>query len=116
MPDRDTNFYTAYEVKGLIPESHVEQKSKLTYLLIYKTKYSRPQAYQVFCQVVEYIHSALFLTIIINDITDVSNQEDVVIYFVWVDDVLERHEYFVGLQDGLCRSYSSSSYNTECPA
>ena len=35
--------------------------------------------------------------IMIDETTYVSNQEQVVICFRWVDDALERHEEFIGL-------------------
>lgn len=43
------------------------------------------------------ISVAPFLTIMIDETTDVSNKEQVVICFRWVDQSLEAHEEFIGL-------------------
>ena len=56
----------------------------------------KTMALQVLRQVVESIQSAPFLTIMINETTDVSNKEQVVVCFRWVDN-LEPHEEFIGL-------------------
>ena len=48
-------------------------------------------------QVVEMISVAPFLTIMIDETTDVSNKEQVVICFRWVSQLLEAHEEFIGL-------------------
>ena len=48
-------------------------------------------------QVVESICSAPFLTIMVDETTDVSNAEQVVVCFRWVDSNLEPHEEFIGL-------------------
>ena len=45
-------------------------------------------------QVVEMISVALFLTIMVDEMTDISNKEQVVICFCWVDQLLEA---FIGL-------------------
>ena len=44
-----------------------------------------------------YMCTAPFLTIIVDDSTDVSNKEQVVICFQWVDSSLGAHEELVGL-------------------
>ena len=43
------------------------------------------------------IFASPFLTIKIDETTDVSNKEQVVICFWWVDQSLEAHEEFIGL-------------------
>ena len=57
----------------------------------------KTMALQVLRQVMESIHSAPFLTIMIDETTDVSNKEQVVICFRWVDKMLEAHEEFIGV-------------------
>lgn len=54
-------------------------------------------ALQVLRQVAELLHVASFVTIMVDESTDISNKEQVVICFRWVDDNLEAHEEFVGL-------------------
>ena len=44
--------------------------------------------------VVESVRSLPFLTIMVDETTDASNKEQVVICFRWVDDKLEGHEEF----------------------
>ena len=43
------------------------------------------------------LQSVPFLTVMVDETTDVSNKEQVVICFRWVDKKLEAHEEFVGL-------------------
>ena len=43
------------------------------------------------------IHSAPFLSIMIDETTDISNKEQVVVCLRWVDKALEAHEEFIGL-------------------
>ena len=45
------------------------------------------------------IHSAPFLSIMIDETTDVSNKEQVVVCLRWVDTLLQAHEEFIGVQD-----------------
>ena len=47
-------------------------------------------------QVVESLKTASFLTIMVDETTDVSNKEQVVVCFRWVDSNLESHEEIVG--------------------
>ena len=57
----------------------------------------KTMAMQVLRSVVESVRSVPFLTIMVDETTDVSNKEQVVICFRWVDDKLEGHEEFIGL-------------------
>ncbi len=96
----DSNFLQLMKLRG-------EDDSRITGWLEKKTKkYTAPDmqneilktmALQVLRQVVESIHSAPFLTLMIDETTDVSNIEQVVICFRWVDSNLESHEEFIGL-------------------
>ena len=45
------------------------------------------------------IQSAPFISIMIDETTDESNKEQVVICFRWVDDELDVHEDFIGLYE-----------------
>lgn len=46
------------------------------------------------------LQSSPFLTLMMDETTDVSNTEQVVIVFRWVSDLLEVHEEFLGLYQG----------------
>ena len=54
-------------------------------------------ALQVLCKVATSIHSAPFLSIMVDETTDVSNKEQVIICFRWVDCKLQSHKEFTGL-------------------
>ena len=43
-------------------------------------------------------HSIPFYSIVVDDTTDSSNREQIVICFRWVDNSLNAHEEFIGLQ------------------
>ena len=61
-------------------------------------KFLRPcMAMQVLRSIVESPRSVPFLTIMVDETTDISNKEQVVICFRWVDDKLESHEEFAGM-------------------
>lgn len=57
----------------------------------------KTMALLVLRQVVESICSAPFLSLMVDETTDVSNREQVVVCFRWVDRNLEPHEEFIGL-------------------
>ena len=59
----------------------------------------REMALQVLRQVIASVQAAQFFTIMVDETTDVSNNEQVVICFQWVDGELEAHEEFVGLYE-----------------
>ena len=98
--ESDSNFLQLMKLRG-------EDDSRIVDWLKKKTdKYTAPDmqneilktmALQVLCQVVESIGSAPFLTIMIDETTDVSNKEQVVVCFRCVDSNLESHEEFIGL-------------------
>ena len=54
-------------------------------------------ALSVLRQLMHSIHSAPFLSIMIDETTDISNKEQVVVCLRWVDKALEAHEEFIGL-------------------
>ena len=54
-------------------------------------------ALRVLREICEFLHSTEFYTVMIDECTDVSNQEQVAIILRWVDDQLTPHEEFIGL-------------------
>ena len=54
-------------------------------------------SHSVLPQIAASLQSTNFLTIMVDETTDVSNKEQVVICFRWVDSNLEAHEEFIGL-------------------
>ena len=64
-------------------------------------------ALQVFREVATNLHSGSLYTIMANETTDISNQEQLVLCLRWVDDKFDVHEEFIGLYD-----ITSTSANT----
>ena len=64
-------------------------------------------ALQVFREVAINLHSGSLYTIMANETTDISNQEQLVLCLRWVDDKFDVHEEFIGLYD-----ITSTSANT----
>ena len=97
--ESDSNFVQLMKLRG-------EDDSRMTGWLEKKTnKYTAPNmknemvktmALLVLLQVLESICSAPFLTIMVDETTDVPNKEQVVVCFRWVDNTLESHEEFIG--------------------
>ena len=54
-------------------------------------------ALQVLRQVIESISSSPFLSLMVDETTDVSNKEQLVVCIRWVDKSLQPHEEFIGL-------------------
>ena len=52
---------------------------------------------QVLRQVIESISSSPFLSLMVNETTDISNKEQLVVCIWWVDKSLQPHEEFIGL-------------------
>ena len=52
---------------------------------------------QVSYKIIDCLHSADYFSIMIDEMTDCSNFEQVVICCRWIDSSLEAHEYFMGL-------------------
>ena len=59
----------------------------------------REMALQVLRQVTASVRSAQFFTVMVDETTDVANNEQVVICFRWVDSELKAHEEFAGLYE-----------------
>jgi len=61
-------------------------------------------ALQVLREVAANLHSTTFYTIMVDETTDVSNDEQVVLCLRWVDDNFDAHEEFIGLYkvDSIC--------------
>ena len=98
--ESDFNFFQLLKLRG-------EDDARIATWLEKKTdKYTAPDmqneilkvmALQVLRQVVTSLHAAPFLTIMVDETTDISNKEQVVICFRWVDSKLVAHEEFIGL-------------------
>jgi hypothetical protein len=100
--EKDSIFFQLLKLRG-------EDNTKVTDWLNKKTdKYTAPDiqneilkimALSVLRKVIDSIHSAHFLSIMIDETTDVSNKEQVVVCIRWVDNLLQAHEEFIGVQD-----------------
>ena len=98
--ESDSNFLQLLKLQG-------EDDARIASWLEKKTdKYTAPDmqneilkvmALEVLRQVVSSLHTAIFLTIMVNETTDISNKEQVIICFRWVDSKLKAHEEFIGL-------------------
>ena len=98
--ESDSNFFQLLKLRG-------EDDARIATWLEKKTdKYTAPDmqneilkvmALQVLRQVVSSLHATPFLTIMVDETTDISNKEQVVICFRWVDSKLVAHEEFIGL-------------------
>jgi len=62
-----------------------------------QNKILKIMALQVRRQVIESMYSSPFLPLMIDETTDVSNKEQLVICIPWVDNSLQPHEEFIGL-------------------
>lgn len=58
-------------------------------------------------EMVSSIHSAPFITIMMDETTDASNSEQIVICLCWVDGNLEAHEEFIRLYKVACTESSA---------
>lgn len=56
-------------------------------------------AFRILRDVSSAIRSSKFCTIMVDEITDISNKEQVVLCLRWVDAGLEAHEDFIGLYE-----------------
>ena len=54
-------------------------------------------ALQVLRQVIKSISSGPFLSLMVDETTDISNKEQLVVCIRWVDKGLQPHEEFIGL-------------------
>ena len=98
--ESDSNFLQLLKLRG-------EDDARIaTWLEKKSDKYTAPDmqneilkvmALEVLRQVVSSLHTAIFLTIMVDETTDISNKEQVVICFRWVDSKLEAHEEFFRL-------------------
>ena len=92
----DSNFMQLMELRGEDDTSWLQWKTDRYTAPDMQNKMLKTMALLIMQQVVKVISSAPFSTIMINETTDVSNKEQVVICFQWVDQSLEAHE-FIGL-------------------
>lgn len=98
--ENDSNFVQLMKLRG-------EDDSRIIGWLEKKTdKYTSPDmqneilktmALQVLRKVIESISLSPFLSLMIDETTDISNKEQLVICIRWVDKSLQPHEEFVGL-------------------
>ena len=54
-------------------------------------------ALQVLRQVIESMSSSLLLSLMVDETTDVSNKEQLVVCIQWINNSLQAHEEFIGL-------------------
>lgn len=100
--EADSNFMQLMKLRG-------EDDARITNWLqrkigtqhLMQNKILKTMALLILRGVVEMISVAPFLTIMIDETTDVSNTEQVVICFRWVGQSLETHEEFIGLYQGV---------------
>ena len=62
-----------------------------------QNKILKTMALQVLYQVIESMSSSPFLSLMVDETTDISNKEQLVICIRWVDKSLQPHEEFIGL-------------------
>ena len=103
--ESDSNFIQLMKLRG-------QDDSRIASWLQKKTdKYTAPDmqneiikvmAMQTLRKIATLLQSAPFLSVMVDETTDVANQEQVVICFRWVDSKLEAHEEFVGLYQVEC--------------
>ena len=96
----ESNFAQLMKLRG-------EDDSRITGWLEKSTdKYTSPDmqneifktmALQVLRQVIESISSSSLLSLMINETTDISNKEQLVVCIRWVDKNLQPHKDFIGL-------------------
>lgn len=99
--EKDSNFLQLMNLRA-------EDDPRIVDWLERKTdKYTSPEiqnevlkimALSVLRNIIHSIHSSFFLTVMIDETTDISNKEQVVVCFRWVDKALEAHEEFISLQ------------------
>lgn len=104
MDESDSNFMQLLKLR-------IEDDRRIINWLDKKTdKYTAPdmqnEILKVMSQMISReiaveLQSAPFLTIMEDETTNVSNKEQLVICFRWVDKKLEAHEEFVGLSRGV---------------
>ena len=70
-------------------------------------------SHSVLRQIAASLQSTTFLTIVVDETTDVSNKERVVVCFRWVDSNLEAHEEFIGL-NVVESTQASALYSVVC--
>ena len=98
--ETDSNFIQLLKLRSEDDKQIVDWMKRKT------DKYTAPDiqneilkvmSHSILRQIANILQSAKFLTVLIDETTDISNKEQVVICFRWVDDKLMGHEEFVGL-------------------
>ena len=98
--EKDSNFFQLLQLRG-------EDDAKLNAWLKKKTdKYTssdiqneilKVMSLRILCDISSLIQSAQFFSVMVDETTDISNKEQVVLCFRWIDKYLEAHEEFIGL-------------------
>ena len=100
--DHDSNFMQLLKLRS------EDDKSLATWLGRKSDKYTAPDMQNELLQVMAVsilrklaalFHNTEFLTIMVDETTDIANKEQMVLCFRWVDESLEPHESFVGLYE-----------------
>ena len=96
----DSNFLQLLKLRG------EDDPRILNWIKKKSDKYTSPQiqneiiklfAFQVLREIATAMHTAPFFTIMVDETTDVSNREQVVICIRWVSKIFDVHEDFIGL-------------------
>lgn len=81
-----------YRIEGWLEKKMDKYTSPYIQNEIIKT-----MALQVFCQVIQSISSSPFLSLMLDETTNISNNEQLVVCIRWVDKSLQPHEKFISL-------------------
>ena len=96
----DSNLHQLLLLRGedYSPMSKFLEKQQLKYTSPeVQNEFLSIMALQVLRKVMGDIQEAVYFTVMIDEITDQSNREQVVLVLRWVDETLEAHEEFIGL-------------------
>ena len=97
--ERDSNFFQLLKLRGEDDPKIAGWLDKKQISILLQNEILKIMALSVLRKIVDSIHSAPFLSIMIDETTDVSNKEQVVVCLRWVDTLLQAHEEFIGVQD-----------------
>ena len=102
MDETDLNFYQLLMLRGEDSDrpglKAFQDKKQLKYTSIeIQNEMLDTMALQVLRDVAENLQSSSFFCFMVDETTDASNVEQVVLVFRWVDDNLAVHEEFLGL-------------------
>ena len=98
--DSDSNLVQLLHLRAedFSPISRYLERKQLKYISHeVQNEFLSIMALQVLREIASSLQSAVFHTVMVDETTDMSNQEQVVLVFRWVDNDLASHEEFVGL-------------------